>query len=178
MRIDQLVHVDTDSTRVSDATPVAVPDDRLRVMAAADDQALAEAALRAAVDEGVPWTTADRRLLVVWGSANAGMPSPGVEVVPMDVPSPAASAALATWNAIDRATSRTLVDPVLIPREQLQSWSRPPGPPSPGAIPADEGDRRWWWAAALALLGLEHFLRRDRATMRSTDTAQAEAGVA
>ena len=158
---------------------VEVSDDRLRVMAAAENQALAEAALRAAVDEGVPWTTADRRLLLVWEGADAGAPPlPGVDVVRMAVPSLPASAARATWDAIDPATPRTFVDPVLIPREQLQSWSRAPGAPSPDAIPADEGDRRWWWAAALALLGLEHFLRREAAPARSTGAASAEARVA
>ena len=63
VRVDQLVRLNTDATRMDEGASVAVPEDRLRVIAAPSDQALAEAALRAAVDEGVPWTTADRRLL-------------------------------------------------------------------------------------------------------------------
>lgn len=178
VRVDQLVRVDTDSTWVDAGTTVPVPEDRLRVVAATADQALAEAALRAAVDEGLPWTPDDRRLLIAWDGADAAATaSPGTHIVRMAVPSPESSAR-AIWDAIDRATPRRFVDPVLIPREQLQSWSRPPGPPSSNAIPADEGDRRWFWAAALALLGLEHFLRRERATRRSTATARAEARVA
>jgi len=179
VRVDHVVGVDTDSTRVGDGVVVAVPQDRIRVVAAPADQGLAEAALRAAIDEGVPWTTSDRRVLIVWeGADTAAIPSQGAELVAMPVPNPPASAARATWNAIDRATPRTFVDPVLIPREQLQSWARPPGRPSPTAIPADEGDRRWLWAAALALLGLEHFLRRERAVAHSTGAASAEARVA
>ncbi len=63
VRVDQLVRLNTDATRMDEGASVAVPEDRLRVIAAPSDQALAEAALRAAVDEGVPWTTTDRRLL-------------------------------------------------------------------------------------------------------------------
>jgi hypothetical protein len=179
VRVDQLVRLTTDATRVDDGAAVAVPEDRLRVIAAPADQALAEAALRAAVDEGVPWTTADRRLLVVWDGADAAATaSEGVDLIRMAVPNPSSSSARAIWEAIDRATPRPFVEPVLIPREQLQSWSRPPGPPSPTAIPGDERDRRWFWAAALALLGLEHFLRREQASRQSAGTAQPEARVA
>jgi hypothetical protein len=71
-----------------------------------------------------------------------------------------------------------LVDPLLIPREQLARWSRPAGQPSPHATPVDEGDRRWWWAAALALLALEHVLRRDRARPVDAGAAATEARVA
>ena len=179
VRVDQLVQVTTDATRVDQGTFVAVPEDRLRVVAAPADQALAEAALAAAVDEGVPWTTGDRRVVIAWdGADSAAIPATGADIIRMPVPNPPASAARATWNAIDRATPRTFADPVVIPREQLQSWSRPPGSPSPNAIPADEGDRRWLWAAALVLLGVEHLLRRARATARSSGRAPAEARVA
>lgn len=178
VRIDQLVEVGTDATRVHEGAVVPVPEDRLRVVAAPADQALAEAALAAAIGEGVPWITGDRRVLIVWdGADGAASPSLGEDIIRMPVPNPPASAARATWNAIDRATPRTFVDPVLIAREQLQSWSRPPGSPSSSAIPADEGDRRWLWAAALALLGIEHVLRRERATARS-ERAPTEARVA
>lgn len=178
VRVDQRIDVDTDSTRVSDGPAVTVPDDRLRVVAAPADQALAEAALGAALDEGVPWTAGDRRMLIVWEGADAAaVRSPGAALVRMPVPNPE-SAARAIWNAIDRATPRAFVDPVLIPAEQLQSWSRPPGEPSPNAIPMDEGDRRWLWGTALALLGVEYLLRRARAPAGSTGTTQAEARVA
>ena len=179
VRVDHLVRLDTDVTRMADDAAVPVPEDRLRVIAAPADQALAEAALRAAVDEGVPWTAADRRLLLVWDGADAAAAAvQGVDVIRMAVPNPPSSSARATWDAIDRATPRPFVEPVLIPSEQLQSWSRPPGPPSPSAIPGDEGDRRWFWAAALALLGLEHVLRREKAGERAKAVVDAEARVA
>ena len=179
VRVDQLVRLNTDATRMADGAAVPVPEDRLRVIAAPADQALAEAALRAAVDEGVPWTAADRRLLLVWDGADAAAAGvQGVDVIRMAVPNPSSSSARAIWDAIDRATPRPFVEPVLIPREQLQSWSRPPGPPSPAAIPGDEGDRRWFWAAALALLGLEHVLRREKAGERPKAVVDAEARVA
>jgi hypothetical protein len=164
VRVDHIVRLTTDSTHITDGAAVPVPDDRLRVIAAPADQALAAAALRAAIDEGVPWTADDRRLLIVWDGADQRAATSQGDVIRMSVPNPSTSAARAIWDAIDRAIPRPFVEPVLIPREQLQSWSRPPGPPSPTAIPGDEGDRRWFWAAALALLGLEHVLRRERAS--------------
>ena len=178
VRVDHLVRLDTDVTRMADGAAVPVPEDRLRVIASPADQALAEAALRAAVDEGVPWTAAERRLLLVWDGADAAATAEqGVDVIRMAAPNPSSSSARATWDAIDRATPRPFVEPVLIPSEQLQSWSRPPGPPSPSAIPGDEGDRRWFWAAALALLGLEHVLRREKASpstsLRTSERAKA-----
>jgi hypothetical protein len=179
VRVDQLVQLNTDATRMTDGAAVPVPEDRLRVIAAPADQLLAEAALRAAVDEGVPWTADDRRLLLVWDGADAAATAvQGVEVVRMAVPNPSSSSARATWDAIDRATPSAFVEPVLIPSKQLQSWSRPPGEPSPSAMPGDEGDRRWFWAAALALLGVEYVLRREKASVRSKAAVDAEARVA
>jgi hypothetical protein len=187
VRVDQLVQLNTDATRMTDGAAVPVPEDRLRVIAAPADQLLAEAALRAAVDEGVPWTADDRRLLLVWDGADAAATAvQSVDVVRMAVPNPSSLSARATWDAIDRATPRVFVEPVLIPSEQLQSWSRPPGAPSPSAMPGDESDRRWFWAAALALLGVEYVLRREkaspstplRASVRSKAAVDAEARVA
>jgi hypothetical protein len=179
VRIEQRVQVTTDATGVEEGAGVAVPEDRLRVVAAQADQSLAEAALAAALAEGVPWTVGDRRVLIVWDGADVTrIPSSGIDIIRMPVPETPASAARATWDAIDRATPRAFVDPVAIPREQLQSWSRPPGSPSPDAPPADEGDRRWLWAAALALLALEQLLRRERAVAQSAGSAPAEVRVA
>ncbi len=178
VRVEQIVRLTTDATHITDGAAVPVPQDRLRVIAPAADQALADAALRAAIDEGVPWTADDRRLLIAWDGGDLGAASQGADVIRMSVPSPSTSAARGMWDAIDRATPRPFVEPVVIPREQLQSWSRPPGPPSPTSIPGDEGDRRWFWAAALALLGLEHVLRRERANERLKAVVDAEARVA
>jgi hypothetical protein len=51
------------------------------------------------------------------------------------------------------------VEPVVSPRERLNEWSRAPGPPAADAPLADEGDRRWFWALALALIAMEQWLR-------------------
>ncbi len=178
VRVDQHVRADADSTRVSPGAATPVSEDRIRVVAAAGDQRLAEAALGAAIDEGIPWTAGERRVLVAWDGADPkSVDAPGVDVIRMPVPDPW-NAASATWNAITRATPTGFIEPVLIPREQLTAWSRVPGAPSPDAIPIDEGDRRWLWAAVLAILALEHMLRRERARPLTATARDEEARVA
>jgi hypothetical protein len=51
-------------------------------------------------------------------------------------------------------------EPRRISAATLAAWSRPASGSPPDVLPADEGDRRWFWAAALMLLGAEHALRR------------------
>ncbi len=182
IRLEHQVQLDADATRVSTENAVEVPAgskdpapraplEHIRVIAATEDQPLADAALHAALDAGIRWTTTDRRVIVVWeGAGNAPPPTPGIEVIRMPVPAPPGTAATAMWNALDRATPRQVIEPVTITPETLESWSRPPGSPSSTAVPADEGDRRWLWAAALVLLAAEHWLRRDR--LRAADSEQ------
>ena len=55
----------------------------------------------------------------------------------------------------------------------LQHWSRPPAPvTSPRLDNVDRDDRRWLWAAVLALLALESWIRRTR----SVDVANVATG--
>jgi hypothetical protein len=179
IRVDHVMQLGADSTRVSSGITVQIPEDRIRVIAAAKDQTLANAALDAALRAGLRWTTADRRLMVIWeGAEDAARPSSGIEIVRMAVPTPPETAATAIWNAIDQSTPRETVEPVTLSRNELELWSRKPGPPSPSAVPADEGDRRWLWAAALALLALEQLLIRERAVAQSAGSAPAEVRVA
>jgi hypothetical protein len=102
-------------------------------------------------------------VVVIWeGAEPRPQPSPEIEIIRMPVPTPAETAATAIWNAVDHSTRRDIVEPMTIARAELELWSRPPGPPSPSAMPADEGDRRWLWMSALVLLAAEHGLRRAR----------------
>ena len=64
------------------------------------------------------------------------------------------------------------LEPLPMPAERLAGWSRAPGPADEQSAPRDEGDRRWLWATALALLVVEHVLRRSR------DSRQARGVVA
>lgn len=52
------------------------------------------------------------------------------------------------------------LEPNPINWEEAARWSRPPR--GAAGIPADEGDRRWLWGAALLLLALETWARRKR----------------
>jgi hypothetical protein len=177
IRIDRVMQLGADSTRVSSANAVQIPEDRIRVMAATRDQTLADAALDAALSAGVRWTTTDRRVVVIWeGAEDTPQPSSGVEIVRMAVPTPAETAATAIWNAVDHSTPRETVEPVTISLAELETWSRKPGPPASSAVPADEGDRRWLWAAVLVLLAAEQWLRRERT--RSIRQAPQEQQVA
>ena len=69
VRIDQQVRLDADATRVDEGASRPVSADRVRIMAAPAEQPLADAALGAALDAGVAWTTDDRPLVIVWEGA-------------------------------------------------------------------------------------------------------------
>lgn len=169
------LRLDDAASRVADgeAQPAAI--EIVRVVAAAVDQTLADAALRAALDAGVRWSDAAARVLVVWAGADEAVVArmqEGASLARMERPSPASTAATAVAAAIERVTAAPVaaLEPVRIGDEQLEAWSRSPGPVPTDARPADEGDRRWLWALALLLLAAEHRLRRAR---RPTENAAA-----
>jgi hypothetical protein len=63
-----------------------------------------------------------------------------------------------------RADPRALaeLDVALIPEDALKAWSRDPAPADAGAWrQADDSDGRWFWLAALLLLGVETVVRRS-----------------
>jgi len=182
-RLDREVHLGADSTRVTDGALTPVSNNLITIAAAADDTALADAALRAALDAGIPWSDFTRRVVVVWSGADESQlaaPPADARLVRMPVPSPASTAADAVQSAVaPDARPAGLREPVLITADQLAAWSRKPGPPSANAPLADEGDRRWDWALALMLLAVEWWLRRDRTAARSESTpVETEARVA
>jgi hypothetical protein len=51
-------------------------------------------------------------------------------------------------------------EPGRIDAARLARWSRPATGSPPDALPANEGDHRWLWAVALALLAVEHIVRK------------------
>lgn len=62
-----------------------------------------------------------------------------------------------------------------IPRETLESWSRPPGPIEAAAWQrSDRSDSRWLWGLVLALLAIEGWLRGP-ARVRTTEESRAAA---
>lgn len=162
--VERRIQLRADETEVTETDSRPLPADRIRILASAHHQPLADAALAAALEAGVSWSLPDRRVLIVWDGAEEPrvQTAAGLAVVRMRVPEPPSTSASAIASAVEAATPRAAVDPVLIPRERLDEWSRRPGAPPAGAPPADEGDRRWLWALALVLLVLEHRLRRDR----------------
>ena len=171
IRINRRVRLEAGRTIVTDAPGVAAPNVRVSIAAAEADQALADAALRVALEAGVPWTDFERPVLVVWTGADEARVTAAAgsaQLVRMLRPSVTAAAADETAAALMRAAGRppAAIEPVLIAPERLQEWSRKPGPPALNAPPADEGDRRWFWGLAIVLLGLEQWLRRSIAGKR------------
>jgi hypothetical protein len=64
--------------------------------------------------------------------------------------------ALAAPDNLSEAEVRTLSD------RALATWTRPAAEPTVEALRhVDDSDRRWLWAAALAVLLIEMWLRRD-----------------
>ena len=176
------VYLADDETRVAAGPSTPAPADLLRIEAAPADRALADAAVRAALEDGVRWSQPDLRVLVAWEGADEAAVqrvANGATLIRMSRPEPASSAASAVIAAVEQVTAppSDRLEPVRIGDAQLQAWSRGPGGVPADARPADEGDRRWFWALALALLALEHVLRRSATRPMAAETA-AEARVA
>ena len=178
MRIDRLVRLDAEATRVSEIGAAPIPNDLVTITAMPQDTDLAEAALRAALAAGIPWSDFERRVVILWDGAPQPRSADGTTVVRMAVPSPPASAADAVRDVLASVSNSELKDPVAISAEQLARWTRLPGPPSSDAPLSDEGDRRWLWAVALALLALEWLLRRSTSAARAKADVALEARVA
>jgi hypothetical protein len=157
-REDWALHADVSSMRATPAGGKPVPSDLVTVVASPADSALAEAALRAALDAGIPWGDFDRRVVVVW---DGGIAPQDVQVVRMAVPSPPAVAADEVRRTLSRASTLELKDPYPMLAEQLVAWRRPPGPPAANAPLSDEGDRRWLWGLAIVLMLVEWWMRRS-----------------
>lgn len=179
------------------AVPVDPP---ITVEAEPEQQARAEAILRAVLRDGLLVTPpSERRVHLVFADADAARAAeqgpgrvtagaainrrntwtmdalaeaPGargairgdrfVITLPMPASDPRAPEVVA--RVLSAAYAQPLDDrePRRIPAATLAAWERPAGP-SPAGVPAvDEGDRRWLWLLALALLGIEQWLRRER----------------
>jgi hypothetical protein len=177
-RIDRRVRLDAEATRVSETGGAPIPSDLVTIVAAPQHAELAAASLRAALDAGVPWTDFERRVVIGWDGAPQPSSAGGTQAVWMPVPDPLASAADAVRDALAGVSRSHLKEPVATSAEQLARWTRTPGTPSPDAPLSDEGDRRWLWAAALALLALEWWLRRSTSVARAETDAQVEVRVA
>lgn len=176
------VRLADESTRVTIGGETAVASDAVRIVAAPGDQRLADAALRAALGQGLRWRVSSQRVLIAWKGADEAAVERelrGGVLVRMERPEPISSAASAVVQAVEPVSADPLgaLEPVRISGEQLRAWSRPAGAVPADARPVDEGDRRWLWALAVALLGAEHWLRRARATTALAEPA-AEARVA
>jgi hypothetical protein len=164
VRIDRPLRAEPDRTHIAEAAAIAVPQDLVTTAAAAGDAVLAEAALAAALNAGVPWMDFTQRVVIVWEGAAPMPDTPTVRIATMPVPSPPARAADAVREVLATLSPPPLREPVLISADQLAAWTRMPGPPSQDARLVDEGDRRWLWGGVLALLALEARLRRSRAS--------------
>ena len=161
---------------------------RIRVEAAPADQPYADAVLRAVLREGLVFgSTTDRAVTIAFegapvpaeeslSAASEAWMRAALERIP-DVRGGALDGVLVVRPNVsardDRAPqivsdvlraafdqSRVDLEPRRVSAATLARWSRPYGPSPPGALPADEGDRRWFWGAALLLLALEHAIRR------------------
>jgi hypothetical protein len=159
--IDRQVRAEADATHVTDGRAGAVAPDLVRIIASARDSALAQAALRAALDAGIPWANFNQRIAIAWEGADASSLPPNTHLIRMDVPVPPSAAAAAVREVLLTASRPRMREPIQISADQLSAWTRPPGPPSPDAPITDEGDRRWLWGAALVLLFIESRLRRS-----------------
>lgn len=178
VRVERAVRLTPDATRVTEGTASPVAANLVTIAARPADAALADAALGAALDAGVPWRDFDRRVVLVWSGASESAAGPGATVVRLPVPVPPSSAAHAVALALTKIGGPDWVEPLTIPKQQLDGWSRRPGPPSPDAPTADEGDRRWFWALALVLLAVEWWLRRGREPRAEAGESTAEVRVA
>ena len=182
------VSADQSSTRVRYQERENLESPAIHMIAAAEDQPVADAILRAVLRDGV-WLPNDGRTVTI---AFAGSSVESVDRTPtapwmqqvlernpevrgverdggliarvnMRATEPRAATIAAAVIRTAFATSFDDLEPRRIAPSSIARWSRPAGPSPPTALPADEGDRRWLWLGMLALLGVEQLMRGGRA---------------
>lgn len=66
------------------------------------------------------------------------------------------------------------IEPLSIAPDIVKSWNRDPRPPSSnGSRRMTDSDARWFWLAAIGLLGIETLIRRDRSHAAAAAEAHA-----
>jgi len=171
--ISRQVRADVDATQVTDGPLSAVSTDLVRIIASSTDTPLAEAALAAALDAGIPWTNFNQRIVIAWDGADTGSVGRNTGLIRMPVPAAVQAAADAVREVLLTASRPRFREPVLITAEQLAAWTRSPGAPSADAPIADEGDRRWLWGAVLVLLLIERRMRRAPGAHQADQSEEA-----
>ena len=183
--------------------PASVSTEWLTVQAPASEARHAEALRAATLAEGlVSDRPQERRVTVVfpgegmWRAADLARPAAAswmhdaigrldglaagerqgqfVALADVSATDPAAIDLVARVARIALTVSRAGLEPLSIAPERLAAWSRPPGLDDQPAPPRDEGDRRWLWAAALALLVVEQLVRQSRRAPLSSDTTSID----
>lgn len=163
------VLIEAEAITVVERASTPLPRWPVRVAAADRDRSLANAALAAVLEAGVRWPIdVGTPIVVAWPGASRtdlerSLGAPAVTIAmgaPRD-PGRAASALRDALAAVAPPLDRH--EPERISAARLAEWSRPAGPPERTGLPRDEGDRRWFWGAALALLAVEQALRRTPA---------------
>ena len=202
---DILLTLGDQSTAIERRATGAAPQ-IVSVIAAPRDQARAEAALRAVIGEGILLPRDSRRLIIEFvGAPSTPIQQPASEAwmrralerltglsggsrdSQLIVRTGTAAADVNVLEQLLRIVNTALMDdlgdlePARIPAALLAQWSRPSGELPRDALPVDEGDRRYFWAAALGLLLVEQWLRRrpqQRMSVASSTTVDREARVA
>jgi hypothetical protein len=198
--------LDDDATRVRMSDMTSDLESRIVVRAAPDEQALANAALDAVLAEGMRLPRDERPLEIDF----EGVPPPPdtspwakaawIRAAAARLPDVIAfehegrmivragirasdPGAVHVLDRIVRAAWRDDLDdlePRRIGPSALAAWSRSIGGVPADAAPANEGDARWLWGAALVLLAVESLMRRPgRGTaIAARAEAESEVGVA
>jgi MYXO-CTERM domain-containing protein len=148
-RVMRSIGLSDEATGIREVSVQRIDAPPIVVTAAEAEREAAAAALDAILTRGVRWPDSGQAVTVAW---------------------PGSAGALA--EAIDLAVETALdtLEPARVPADTIAGWAREPGPPPSSARPADEGDRRWFWALALLLLAAEWWMRRRR---RAGKTAHA-----
>lgn len=180
-RIDRIARLTAGTTGIAEEHVAPAADDLVTILAKPGEMPLATASLRAALSGGVPWRDFDRRVVIVWPGADEFSNSTRLAtavVLRMPVPAPTFAAADVVRAALEEAGAPAWIEPETIPAVQLDAWSRRPGPPAANAPISEGDDRRWLWGLSLALLMVEQWMRRSRATRSGTAASTEEARVA
>jgi hypothetical protein len=182
------VNPENDQTRVVYRPAAAVDGPRVEIVTSPEERELGEALRRAVMREGVaadPELNRAVQIVFAGGVATGGgeanpeqlpwardvlvqVPQARGELrgnvllvhVPMRVTDERAPAIVSGIIRHAFAPAFAGVEPRRIDAATLSAWSRPATGAPASVLPADEGDRRWLWGLALALLGVEAVMRR------------------